>query len=464
MPKRPTTLTDAVHGLQAVSTSLSTITSTLLALIAQPEDSKWHREGDRVLMEDEWVCAGCNEVHDEGVAMGLDASGDPHCYPSATRLELFPCQHCGVLVPCTESLGHTGSEEHPTEYLCSSCFPEHSVLSKIRPEDSKNETLRRVLWHREDAPEPCPLCGITPPLVDSQTHTTASGDECEGVCPDCSLPVSYDDALEQYLHVDTQATCFMQQTSTDLLKRPRVACDGCGTLMLVAVGGTHGGGDPLCKDCFDKTQEEFDRLHAEDEAAIAARHAAPADVICPLCNQHAERADGEWGECGLCVNCGRFLCEHAPPTGANGDRYPDMDCAPRSFVGTAADRRSWILSNICQACDRQVSPSETYLNSWQHHRVCSPCFETECRQESEADLVRTKVSRFLDSVDGDEPVALYLVQDDIHTLLMACDDSVSLMESLLEEGMEDDRTTMPPRIKDVKRLRDQILALQTVTR
>jgi len=66
---------------------------------------------------------------------------------------------------------------------------------------------------------------------------------------------------------------------------------------------------------------------------------------------------------------------------------------------------------------------------------------------------------------GDEPVALWLSEDDIQTLLFACTDSVNVMERLLVEvGMEDDRATRTPaEIDDVKRLRDQILALK-VTR
>ena len=57
------------------------------------------------------------------------------------------------------------------------------------------------------------------------------------------------------------------------------------------------------------------------------------DVICPLCNESATRADGEWGECGLCVNCGEFGCTHKP----------NIECKTTSFPWSAAQKRVDVL-------------------------------------------------------------------------------------------------------------------------
>jgi len=376
--------------------------------------------------------------------------------------------------------------------------------------------------HREDAPEPCPLCGTEMP-VDSQTHTAASGDECEGVCPDCSCPVSYDDDLERYLHVDDHATCFIQQTSTDLLRRPRsddeyyfdgehdgfrdidaflsanaddfspemvakirglepgglvnipihmgyailrrgdrVACDGCGSLVPASEVETHGGGDPLCKDCFDKTEAEFDRGHAEDEAAIAA-HAVldsltdyahnvyddiPSDLLDIVNAAHAVKHAAQDEDGFHCHGCNAHHGDEvAMGLDGNGHTY----CYPST---TLLDLFPCQHCRILVPCTEALghTGSEKYPET---EYFCPDCFGEHSVLMTDDDM----------PLPGDEPVALWLSEDDIQTLLFACTDSVNVMERLLVEvGMEDDRATRTPaEIDDVKRLRDQILALK-VTR
>ena len=430
--------------------------------------------------------------------------------------------------------------------------------------------------HREDAPEPCPLCGTEMP-VDSQTHTAASGDECEGVCPDCSCPVSYDDDLERYLHVDDHATCFIQQTSTDLLRRPRsddeyyfdgehdgfrdidaflsanaddfspemvakirglepgglvnipihmgyailrrgdrVACDGCGSLVPASEVETHGGGDPLCNDCFDKTEAEFDRGHAEDEAAIAA-HAVNARQTAFGAYRSASEKDTDTWTC----RCGQSLplTEAYCPCGLQ-EREGEAAIAAHAVLDSLTDYAHNVYDDIpsdlldivnaahavkhaaqdedgfhCHGCNAHHGdevamgldgnghtycyPSTTLLDLFpcQHCRILVPCTEALGHTGSEKypeteyfcpDCFGEHSVLMTDDdmpLPGDEPVALWLSEDDIQTLLFACTDSVNVMERLLVEvGMEDDRATRTPaEIDDVKRLRDQILALK-VTR